>query len=306
MTDKRLIDLIVPGEAGQVVLLGFPEDEGVRLNGGRPGARQGPARFRHWLSRYGTADNPEEDPGLTGLTVSDGGDVTGATLEEAHRNLSARVAAVLERGGIPFVVGGGNDQSYANASALIGQPGQRPVGVVNIDAHLDVRPLAEGRPHSGSPFRLLLEDERFDGRNFIEFGAQGSQASREHADFVRQRKGRILWLSELRREGSVDGVFRNCLGDLAWRCPAVFVSFDLDSLAGYEAPGVSCPAVVGLSAEEALSVAYHAGIHPRVALFDLSEYNPGVEDERTGRLAAAMFYSFCLGVACRLNHRTAG
>lgn len=32
------------------------------------------------------------------------------------------------------------------------------VGVVNIDAHLDVRPLKDGKVHSGSPFRLLLED----------------------------------------------------------------------------------------------------------------------------------------------------
>ena len=58
MTDLRIIDRIVPGVSGDVVLIGFPEDEGVRRNGGRPGARQGPARFRHWLSRYGTAENP--------------------------------------------------------------------------------------------------------------------------------------------------------------------------------------------------------------------------------------------------------
>jgi formiminoglutamase len=180
------------------------------------------------------------------------------------------------------------------------------VGVVNVDAHLDVRPRVDGLAHSGSPFRLLLEDERFEGRNFIEFAAQGSQTSREHADYVRGKKGRILWLSELRREGPADGVFRNCLGDLAWRCPAVFVSFDLDVLASYEAPGVSCPGIVGLSAEEAMAIAYHAGAHPKVALFDLSEYNPAIEEERTGRLAAGLFYSFCLGVARRLSHRPAG
>jgi formiminoglutamase len=32
------------------------------------------------------------------------------------------------------------------------------IAVINIDAHLDVRPLKEGKVHSGSPFRLLNED----------------------------------------------------------------------------------------------------------------------------------------------------
>jgi len=300
MADIRLANRMTKGGLGRVVLIGYPEDEGVRRNGGRVGAARGPARFRHWLLQGGVADNPEEAEGLLALKVSDAGDVSGPTLEEAQRALSAKVAQVLEEGGIPFVVGGGNDQSYANARALLARAGTRPLGVVNVDAHLDVRPPAgEHKIHSGAPFRLLLEDERFEGENLIEFAAQGSRVSREHAEFVRERRGRILWLSELRREGAADGVFQNCLGDLAWRCPAIFVSFDLDVMAGSEAPGVSAPGIVGLKAEEALAIAYHAGAHPQVALFDLSEYNPAVEDERTGRLAAGLFYSFCLGVADR-------
>lgn len=63
---------------------------------------------------------------------------------------------------IPFIVGGGNDQSYPNAAALLDAVAEGylkgPVGVVNIDAHLDVRPLNNAKVHSGSPFRLLLED----------------------------------------------------------------------------------------------------------------------------------------------------
>jgi arginase family enzyme len=48
------------------------------------------------------------------------------------------------------------------------------VGVINIDAHFDVRPLlADNKAHSGSPFRQLLEDARFDGHYFLEFASQG-------------------------------------------------------------------------------------------------------------------------------------
>ena len=46
------------------------------------------------------------------------------------------------------------------------------INVTNIDAHFDVRPPKEGKEHSGSPFRQLLEHQSFAG-HFVEFAAQG-------------------------------------------------------------------------------------------------------------------------------------
>jgi len=304
MTDIRLWDLIEFGESGHIVLLGFPHDEGVLLNGGRAGARLGPEKFRFWLKRFGALHNPEKDIDLSSLAVTDAGDVPPEVpLKEAHARLTEKVGSILSQGGIPFIIGGGNDQSHPNASALLQHRKGKTVGVINIDAHLDVRPLKDGCAHSGSPFRLLLEDERFDGENFIEFAAQGSQCSKEHAEYVRGKKGRILWLDEVQHHGRVIDSFEASIGNLAWSSSSLFVSFDLDSVAASDAPGVSCPGILGLSAEDAVSIAYRSGGHPSVSLFDLSEYNPVIEDERTGRLASAMFYYFCLGVASRTEKK---
>ena len=196
--DARLADIIRSGNKGQVVLLGFPHDTGVEINGGRTGARQGPEKFRHWMRRYGAAYNPEQGIDLSRITLADDGDVPAdLPLDQAHTVLTERVLAALREGGIPFVVGGGNDQSYPNACALLDHQPDTPLGVINVDAHLDVRPLKDGKAHSGSPFRLLLEDSRFLGKHFIEFGAQGSQISREHAHYVKAKQGSILWLSEV-------------------------------------------------------------------------------------------------------------
>ena len=300
MTDMRLWDIIESGENGHIVLLGFPHDQGVAINGGRTGARLGPEKFRSWLRRFGTVNNPEGDTDLSSLAITDAGDIPPEIpLQDAHALLTQKVGSILKKGGIPFVVGGGNDQSYPNASALLHHQKDKTVGVINIDAHLDVRPLKDGKAHSGSPFRLLLEDGRFDEGNFIEFGAQGSQCSKEHAEYIRSRNGRILWLDEIQNHGHVIDSFQASIGNLAWNCSSLFVSFDLDSIAASDAPGVSCPGILGLSAQDAVSIAYRSGCHPSVSLFDLSEYNPAIEDERTGRLAAAMFYYFCLGVASR-------
>lgn len=198
-------------------------------------------------------------------------------------------------------------------------PFRHQIGVINIDAHLDVRPLKNGQVHSGSPFRLLLQDPRFakhlgeDSRpRFVEFAAQGSQCSQEHVNWLKEN-GResteIVWLSQLRSDGipsvapsaknkSVREIFEATLNNMAGE--ALFVSFDLDAVTGADAPGVSCPGTIGLTAQEAIAMCFVAGSNPRVKLFDLSEFNPKVDEYRTGRLVANMFYSFCLGVTTRV------
>ena len=70
-------------------------------------------------------------------------------------------------------------------SALLANSPQK-VGVINIDAHFDVRPLKEGKAHSGSPFRLMLEDPRFfpNGGKFIEFANKGASCSAAHCKYL--------------------------------------------------------------------------------------------------------------------------
>src|SRR5260370_36041859 len=41
---------------GQPVVIGFPQDEGVRRNYGRPGAAAAPAEIRRWLHRLSPLD----------------------------------------------------------------------------------------------------------------------------------------------------------------------------------------------------------------------------------------------------------
>lgn len=79
----------------------------------------------------------------------------------------------------------------------------KKAGVVNIDSHLDVRPLKEGRAHSGSPFRLMLEDkERWDKSEFVEYAIKGCNASYEHVKYVLDKGHRIMFLDrDVRRSG---------------------------------------------------------------------------------------------------------
>lgn len=294
-------EVIAAGVArGDVALVGFPYDEGVRRNGGRVGAADAPAAAWQYVARAGCVPNPETGLDIRAVRLVHTGDIPpGRELEVAHDHLAARVHRLLAAGGTPLVVGGGNDQSYANARGLIGALGGETAraAVVNVDAHLDVRPPKRELEHSGSPFRQLLEDRNFTGR-FVEYAAQGSQCSAEHADYVRSRGGVIYWLKrDVRASGDAVRHFEGVLADLRRTCDRIFLSFDIDSIRGADCPGVSCPGVEGLTADEALEMMFVAGQEPNVCLVDMSEYNPRIERDRTGRLVAAMIYHFMLGRA---------
>ncbi|KAJ3207972.1 hypothetical protein HDU82_003086 [Entophlyctis luteolus] len=354
--DPRVCDLVLSaaapaaGPAPHVTIVGFPYDTGVQRNGGRVGARLGPAAFLKLLltKRTGTAINAELDIDLTlvvivrnqsphlnpasSLRVGNYGLIDAdLPLEEAHKRLEDAVKAILDAGSIPFIVGGGNDQSYPNASALLShvleQHPRMSVGVINIDAHLDVRPKTHGTNlvHSGTPFRQLLEDKRFasfsastpasanasSGPHFVEFAAQGSQCAKSHADFVHENKGSIVWLRDVLARaaaapsqggGSVGKVFSDTLSRMSG--DRLFVSFDLDAVRSADAPGVSCPSPMGLSAKDALDICFESGANPRVALFDVSELNPEIEEYRSARLVAMMFYYFLMGLSVRMKNST--
>merc|ERR1712137_1451703 len=119
---------------------------------------------RQFIQKMGTVVNPELGLDLNGILISDSGNVGEdvETLEEAHQLLEDRVSQIIQCGATPFVVGGGNDQSFPNVSGLL-RNCQNPdsVTVINVDAHLDVRPLKEGKVHSGSPFYLMLQSGKY-------------------------------------------------------------------------------------------------------------------------------------------------
>ena len=324
--DIRLGDVIAAGDHGDVVLVGFPYDEGVQRNHGRVGARLGPESFRRLLQRTGSVVNAEHDDLdlREHLSISDGGDIQAdLTLEEAHRRLEERSSALIRQGKVPFVVGGGNDQSYPNALGLLKNlPGERSMCVINIDAHLDVRPLKEGnKAHSGSPFRQLIEDRRFEGNarslssssfsqpvdpsmcldRLIEFACQASQCSIAHVNYIRSKSplASIVWLRDIR--GDPVGSFRSLLRRAESDDQEIFVSFDIDSIVSSSCPGVSAPATVGLTSEQACDMCFAAGQSLHVKLMDLSEFNPIIEEYRTGKLVTLLFYNFLLGRADALR-----
>src|SRR5262249_14692723 len=89
----------------QAVLGGFPQDEGVRRNHGRPGAAQAPSKIRQYLYRL-TPWDAQHNLDLTDYRPLDMGSVriTGS-LEDSQEALGAVVAGILNQGAVPVILG---------------------------------------------------------------------------------------------------------------------------------------------------------------------------------------------------------
>jgi formiminoglutamase len=283
---------------GRPVLVGFPQDEGVRRNGGRVGAAAAPREIRRWLYRL-TAWDPTAGADLGNAGILDLGDLSvSADLEESQELLGEVVGAVLRAGAVPIVLGGGHETAYGHFLGYV--RAGRPVGIINLDAHLDVRPLVEGRGHSGSPFRQALEHPAglLKPEHYVCLGAQPFAVSAEHVRYVEDPGGSVGWRDE------VAGGLTERLG---WECErlreagcGVYFSLDADVVTMADVPGVSAPNPAGLPGTEVLTGVRQAGADPGVSSFDLVEINPPQDrDGQSARWAAVAVWHFLAGLSRR-------
>ena len=275
-----------------VGVVGLADDLGVRLNGGRAGAGEGPSAIRAAPRTYGV----REPMGWDWPTVFDAGDVSPApgddeaALRATHERVSGVVGEVLRKGLLPLGLGGGHDLTYALVRP-VAQAHPHLAGVY-VDAHLDVRE----RAGSGMPFRRLIEDCGVSELRLLGFNPLVN--SREHVSWFQQHGGRFAPGPDTLEHDSV----KEWAAALIPSRPC-FVSIDLDGIDSTHAPGVSALNPAGLMPKVVAAIARAAGASKHVMCFDVMEMNPRFDvDGRTARLAAHLVLSFLRGVA----ERTAG
>ena len=137
-------------------LLGFECDEGVRRNKGKVGAAEAPIEIKKALAKLPWPFHHNEK-------VLDVGSVfcEGHKLEKAQQELGETVQQLIQKNIIPIIIGGGHETAYAHYLGVREAIGRdKSLGVINIDAHFDLRPYDEG-PSSGTMFKQILDsDER--------------------------------------------------------------------------------------------------------------------------------------------------
>lgn len=281
---------LTPSAKGAFVLLGAPDDRGVRIAGGRVGAKGGPDAIRRELYRMTVGAQGE----LEKIKLYDLGNLRlSLSQAETYENLARRVYSTLKAKAFPILLGGGHDLSFGGLSGFLKMYPRG--GVINIDPHFDCRPKEkDGRCSSGVAFRLLFEEKKLQEGRLVCFGYQTERNSQTHWRYLRKKQAQLI-----PREEATLPNFRKTLRRLAKNSAALGVSFDMDCVDAASAPGVSALNLNGFSQQEALGFIQEVAKNKKVKYFDLMEVNPACDpDHRTARLAALLIYNFIL---CRVE-----
>ncbi|MTI86870.1 MAG: formimidoylglutamase [Balneolaceae bacterium] len=264
------------------VLIGCPQDEGVQRNNGRAGAAEAPDKIRERLYRMQVSQN-------TDIKLYDAGNITFSSLEQSHIHLFKMVSQCLRDGKKVITLGGGNDLSYADASALTKVCGE--ISAINVDAHLDMRKA--DKMTSGTPYRQLIEQRLLKPGRFHEFGIRPESNGDFYLTDAEEMGVSIHYLSDILNTG-VQKSFSKVISSMD-QAP-LFLGLDMDSVQAADAPGVSASSPIGFSAREMLEIVEEAKNHPQLKLFEITEVNPSFDvDHRTVKLAASLVWKYLFG-----------
>jgi formiminoglutamase len=295
--DIRLGDLSKPLDPQQNLqpnsfyLLGYPDDEGIKLNGGRIGAAEAPLKIREYFYKMtppvANSQNSIFDLGNTPTDIS---------LADRHQLAKQIATKVFNSNARLLSFGGGHDYGYPDTSAFVAHyktQGIKPV-VLNFDAHLDVRPTTNGF-NSGTPFHRLLSEQQNDCC-FLEVGIQPQCNSLDHRQWATQNQAHIFDLKDTQNEGSLLSLLeKEPLKSLKNKTPC-FVSFDIDAITSSEGGGCSQAWTTGLKFEHYLSFFKKLSQKFDVRGLGIYEVSPTLDiDNRTSKMAALAAYYFVFG-----------
>ncbi|MGH2674501.1 MAG: arginase family protein [Actinomycetota bacterium] len=257
-----------------------------------------PAAIRGALGRLSTYDR-DTDVDVRSVLARDQGNlaVADARPEEALDEVAGAVGGTLDTFEAIALLGGDNSVTRPGCRGL--GPGLDRVGLLTLDAHLDLRDTAGGLTN-GNPVRALLEDG-LPGWNVVQVGLQPFANSREYTRVAERAGLRGVTASEARARG-LSRVVGDALDHLERRVDRIYVDVDVDVLDRASAP--ACPGARpgGLLPWEIQGAVRICGRHPKVRALDIVEVDPTRDVADVTVLAAASFLlAFAAGVATRVR-----
>ncbi|MCE2885235.1 MAG: agmatinase family protein [Planctomycetaceae bacterium] len=225
-----------------------------------------------------------------------------AASERLNAHVAAEARAILDRGAIPALLGGDHSTPFGLIRELAERhPG---LGVLQIDAHADLREAFEGFTYSHASIYHNVMTRIPKVGKLVQVGIRDF-GSRERA-FAEGSRGRIeVFYDQAMRDRQFAGGPRNAWSaissDIVKSLPKeVYISFDIDGLTPDHCPHTGTPVPGGLTFPEVchlLEVLSRSG--KKVVGFDLCEVAPGAPgDEWDANVGARVLYKL-LGCTLR-------
>lgn len=285
----QLINLLeaIPAVSGVAFgFIGFCCDEGIRRNFGRPGAASGPRAIREALAKLPIP--------CQSIVYYDAGDIicTDDHLEEAQAALAHAVNMLLHQHIIPIVLGGGHELAWGHYQGIAKCYPDKQLGIVNFDAHFDMRPLtASQKGSSGTPFLQIAKahDDHHQRFNYYCIGIQEAGNIPSLFTTAKQYQVSVLSANDLHLHPTTNHA--HFIENILLQNEILYVSLCLDVFAAADAPGVSAPQPLGLTPWQVVPLLRHLAQSGKVMSYDIAEMSPTYDiDQRTAKLAAHLIY----------------
>ncbi len=280
---KRLaINDVSASQQKNAGIVGFICDEGVRRNQGRVGAANGPNALRGALASLPwTFDEQQE--------IIDVGNILclNHALEDAQQELGEIVQGLRAKNMQCIILGGGHETLYGHylgvRAAL--QKGAR-IGIINIDAHFDLRPYDE-QTSSGTMFRQILEQDPH--TDYFVLGIQRYGNTQELFDKAHELQVNYVLEEQMTADNNAD--IMNDLQQFMDNHDYILLTLCMDVVNTAYAPGVSAPSPFGLDPKTVRAVIQKVASHPHTHSFDICEVNPLLDENgQTVKLGAYFVY----------------
>lgn len=246
--------------AGRVAFLGIPYD-GANVAIERGGSGAGPMGLRIASSWYGSWSFDWDVDLVEAYDPVDCGDAPLAigNAVRTHQLVEETVSKILASGAIPVSIGGDHSITIPTTRAVSKHLGDKKMGYIAIDAHIDGSPDVEGELESNCSNTIrVTELPNVSGENMAVVGVRGSLNHKDWIEGVRDRGVNLFPMSDVRRRG-VEVVMNEAL-DRVWDgVDGVYVTFDTDSIDASVAPGTTGPEPGGFTAAEILRVGQMIG-----------------------------------------------
>lgn len=200
-------------------------------------------------------------------------------LPQVMERIATRTQKAAGAGRVPVVLGGEHSISYGAVRGVAQV--HDAIGIVQIDAHADLRQAYRGERHShASVMRLLAEEDRIPIAQF------GTRALSAEEVLARDR------LDVFHADAEPLVVEQRLAVDLPMDFPkAIYVSFDLDGLDPAVLPATGTPVPGGLGFWQALHLVEHALIGRDLVGFDVVELAPHAGSGASDFTAAQVTYA---------------
>ena len=214
----------------------------------------------------------------------------GRPVEEALGELADRVGRVVAEGGTPVVLGGEHTVTVGAVRALAQRFGKE-FGVVQFDAHADLRDVYEGNPLSHACVMRRVHEL---GVPLFQVGVRSLCLA--EAEFRKSRGIECLDASAVARGGAPDGVLPPGFPD------KVYVSFDVDAFDPSVLPATGTPEPGGLSWYDAVGLLSDVMSGREVLGVDVVELAPVARWPASDFTAAKLVYTMMGIINRRARH----